>query len=341
MTAHDVFEAPRGTETASRVHTRRPPGTESLHGPRPSPGGVFPRSGHGRRNGDRPARAPLELRAARALAVATLAGLGALMLVAHSYYEAPIAERVRNPWHAWLKPSGPVGQGLGIGALALFLFLWLYPLRKKLGRTLERLGPVPRWLDVHIVAGLLVPIVAAVHAGWRFHGLIGLGYLSMAVVCASGIVGRYLYVHIPRGRNGVEMTMEEVGAERRSLVDAIARESGIPAVEIERRLLVGGGSSSSGNPLAVVVRMVRDDLARRRAASSFGRGLGLHPAVARAAVRLARREMALAQQARMLDGIQTLFRYWHAAHRPFALTALVAVGFHVAVAIAMGQTWFH
>jgi hypothetical protein len=262
------------------------------------------------------------------------------MLLAHSYYEAPIGERVRSPWHPWLKPSGPIGQGLGVLALSLFLFLWLYPLRKKLGRKVERLGAVPRWLDVHIVAGLLVPVVAAVHAGWRFHGLIGLGYASMVVVCASGVVGRYLYIHIPRGRNGVELSREELGAERQGIVDAIARTTGIPAAEVGRRLLVQDTASASANPLAMIAQMVRDDLARRRAARAFRRGLGVDPAVANAAVRLARREMALAQQARMLDGIQRLFRYWHAAHRPFAVTALFAVCLHVIVAIAMGQTWF-
>jgi hypothetical protein len=51
--------------------------------------------------------------------------------------------------------------------------------------------------------------------------------------------------------------------------------------------------------------------------------------------------MALAQQAAMLDGAQRIFRWWHVAHRPFAVTALVAVLLHVAVAVAMGQTWFY
>lgn len=57
-------------------------------------------------------------------------------------------------------------------------------------------------------------------------------------------------------------------------------------------------------------------------------------------LRLARSEMALTQQARMLAATQRVFRFWHVAHRPFAITALVAVGIHVGVAVAMGMTWF-
>ena len=49
--------------------------------------------------------------------------------------------------------------------------------------------------------------------------------------------------------------------------------------------------------------------------------------------------MGLGQQIRMLDATQRLFRYWHIAHRPFAITALVAVLLHVVSAIVLGVTW--
>ena len=78
----------------------------------------------------------------------------------------------------------------------------------------DELGSLQRWLDVHIVAGLSVPLVGALHAGWRFHGLIGLGYLAMLAVSLSGIVGRYLYIHIPRGRSGLEMSLDEIERQR-------------------------------------------------------------------------------------------------------------------------------
>ena len=48
----------------------------------------------------------------------------------------------------------------------------------------------------------------------------------------------------------------------------------------------------------------------------------------------------LTQQVRMLGVTHRLFRYWHVAHRPFAITALIAVVIHVAVVVALGATWF-
>jgi hypothetical protein len=41
----------------------------------------------------------------------------------------------------------------------------------------------------------------------------------------------------------------------------------------------------------------------------------------------------------LLDVTRRLFRLWHVAHLPVALTALGAVLVHVAVVIAMGVTW--
>jgi hypothetical protein len=63
--------------------------------------------------------------------------------------------------------------------------------------------------------------------------------------------------------------------------------------------------------------------------------------VVRLVRQLARREMALSQQMRLLDATHRLFRFWHVAHRPVALAALVAVAVHVGVAVAMGVTWFY
>jgi hypothetical protein len=67
----------------------------------------------------------------------------------------------------------------------------------------------------------------------------------------------------------------------------------------------------------------------------------ISPAALKRVVRLAIREIALEQHVRMLDATHRVFRYWHVAHRPFAITALIAVGIHVVVVVAVGATWFY
>jgi hypothetical protein len=276
-------------------------------------------------------------------AIIVINGIGA------PYYLAPLAGRVRDPLHLWLKPSGYIGQSLGLLAAALFFFLWLYPLRKRLGTKLSFTGRLPIWLDWHVAAGLLVPWLAATHAGWRFTGLIGLGYAAMFVVYLSGLVGRYLYARIPRRRDGLELTRDEIAAERDRILFEFTAASGLRP-DMVRSLLAREVESCEGIGLAATAwRMVSDDLARRRAARSIARqvserGKGsrqLGKATLRKVLRLARREMSLAQHLRMLDATQRAFRYWHAAHKPVAITALLAVMAHIAVAVLFGATWFY
>ncbi len=259
------------------------------------------------------------------------------------YYLMDRGERMRSPLHALLRPSGPVGLAFGVVAFAFFLFLWLYPLRKNL-RWLAWTGQVGSWLRVHIVFGLSVPVLAAVHAGWRFDGLIGLGYLAMVLVSLSGIVGRYLYVHIPRSRDGLELTKNDCENERRALITRIAAATGLEPQVVERSLIVGQRSYAGLDPARTIWRMMQDDWARARAVDALKRQWssprpGARPPSATAlaeAVNLAKRELALTQQVRMLDATRTVFGYWHVAHRPFAVTALLAVLIHVAVALMVG-----
>jgi hypothetical protein len=272
--------------------------------------------------------------------------LGAICLGGWPYYALPIAERVRSPLHAWLKPSGYIGQSAGLLALTIFIFLWLYPVRKKF-RWLAFTGAIARWLDVHVLAALGLPLLVAIHAAWRFTGLIGLGFWSMMVVWVSGLAGRYIYARIPRSKLGVELTIEEIVARRQDLLAEIARASGLEPALVETTLAAGQAPVAHRGLWGTLWRMVADDLARRRAARTLRRlweTRGLHRRkndrqMLKAMLRLARREMALAQQARMLDATQDVFRYWHVLHRPVAIAALIAVLIHVAVVVALGATW--
>jgi len=256
-----------------------------------------------------------------------------------------MAGRVRHPLHAWLRPSGYVGQTAGIIALLIFAFLWLYPLRRR-ARWLEFTGSIARWLDVHVSAALLLPLLVTIHAGWRFGGIIGLGFWAMMVVWLSGVVGRYLYARIPRGRSGLELSRGEIASERGALLESIAVDLGLPLALVQQTLSVAPPAGRLG-VIATFRRLVADDLARRRAvrrlralAERTGRQGRAQARRIDRAVRLARREMALTQQVRMLAATHDVFRYWHVVHRPVALAALVAVLVHVGVVIVMGATWF-
>jgi hypothetical protein len=270
--------------------------------------------------------------------------LGGITLLGSPYYFAPAADRVRSPLHPWLRPSGYVGQAAGILSLVIFVSLWLYPLRRRL-RWLSFTGTMAQWLNAHVALALLLPLLAAVHASWHFRGVIGLGYDAMLAVWLSGMVGRYLYVRIPRSKTGLELGAEELAKTRHALLGEIAKRSRMPVEEIQT-ILGDDPWPCEGLGLGATLRqLVSDDFARWRATRVLARtvaaraGGRLDRGTLRRVRKLARREMSLTQQARMLAGTQRLFRFWHVVHRPFAIAALVAVLVHVTVAVAMGATW--
>lgn len=292
-------------------------------------------------------RARPEDRARWAVLVLLTLPLAAINVWGASYYLASQGARVRHPLHALLRPSGGVGQTAGLVAFAIFVFLWLYPLRKKFKR-LAFTGSVGKWLDVHVASALLLPLLLATHAAWRSDGVIGLGLVAMLVVIASGVIGRYLYTRIPRTRSGVELSRDEVAAARHDLMARLAATTGMTEATLQGLLSTDAADEQRGI-VAAVRRMLLNDVTRRRRRRDLRRrwaamtGDGSHSLAGRAldeAVALADREMALDQQVRMLSATHRVFRFWHVAHRPFAVTALVAVIIHIAVVVSLGATWF-
>lgn len=319
-----------------------PPTAPPAPPPRPAPPRITPSASGNRRLPPRRAQAPWW---PVVVAATVLTGIS---LVGLPYYAAVDAARVRHAWHPWLRPSGYIGQTAGIVAFFIFVFLWLYPLRKRL-RSLAWTGAVGRWLDVHVATAVTMPLLLAIHAGWRADGLIGLGFDAILVVCASGVAGRYLYTRIPRARSGVELTREEVTRQREELIANIAATTGLPVVDVERSLRITGDPSARRSAWAAVASLIRADVQRwtiarelpRRWAALAPRGTPVSRHAVREAVRLARREIALTQQSQVLEATHRVFRFWHVAHRPFAITALIAVVVHVVVVVAVGSTWFH
>jgi hypothetical protein len=272
-----------------------------------------------------------------------LGGLAVITLAGWEYYKLPAALRVRHDYHPWLKPSGYIGQSAGVLAFLMFLFMYLYPLRKRL-RSWARLGSLPRWLNVHIACGLVVPLVGAIHAGWRFQGVIGIGYAAMLLVSLSGIVGKYIYVHIPRSRAGVELSMAELEQRGAQLIDEIARKAGLDPAEVEQATASVSDRRGTRGLLATLGNLLAGDLMRFVSVHRLRRrwaGQGsLDKQALREVLGLARRQIRLTQQRRMLEATQRVFRFWHVIHQPFSITAFAAVMIHVAAVVGMGVTWF-
>jgi hypothetical protein len=126
-----------------------------------------------------------------------------------------------------ITPEQGTGYWLGIIGGSLMLSLLLYPLRKKV-RFLHRLGSTRRWFRMHMILGLLGPLLVLYHCNFQlgsFNSRVAL--YCMLLVAVSGIVGRHFYAAIHRGLYGRKLTLGDLQKE---LASSAERSHGLAAL---------------------------------------------------------------------------------------------------------------
>lgn len=112
-----------------------------------------------------------------------------------------------------LTPKSGPGYALGVGGAVTMLLLGSYSAAKRL-RFLRRWSPLSHWFRVHMILGVLGPVQILFHCNFRFGALNSdVALVSMLVVAASGVVGRYIYTRISHGLYGARATFEELHAQ--------------------------------------------------------------------------------------------------------------------------------
>ena len=84
-----------------------------------------------------------------------------------------------------------------------------------------RLGILKYWLEFHIFLCTLGPIMVLFHTAFKFGGLVAVSFWSMVAVFLSGIVGRFIYIQIPRSIEGRELSLSEVRDMKTDIGDII------------------------------------------------------------------------------------------------------------------------
>lgn len=296
---------------------------------------MLPGAGRGETAASRRAPGVLSLASAAAAVVVlfVLFGLGG-----SSYYATPLRVRAYAPAHRDLRPAGPVGRSLGVaGATLMFGGTLAYVARKRL-RVLANAGSTKAWLEAHIFCGLVGPALVTLHTSFRFNGIVSVAYWSMLGVVASGFVGRYLYVRIPRTIRGVEMdrrAIEERAAElRRELADLTVPVRLLARIEqLEGELLPREGERHGAASLlfgGLAVRRKTREIERQI------RSAGLNPERLREALHAEAERIQLLRRTATLDLTRRLFALWHVFHRPFVWVLVAVFVLHVGVAVYFG-----
>jgi len=257
------------------------------------------------------------------------------------YYKTVIGERVYHPDHLILKPSGSLGHGLGIfGSLFIIAGISSYMARKRY-RFLSRIGLLKHWLEFHIFLCTLGPVMVLYHTSYKFGGLVSVSFWSMVAVFLSGIVGRFIYLQIPRSIEGRELNLSEVRAMKSDLTEIIKTSHNLG--EENYRIIVDSVRNKTRiyhkSPIVRLIRNNSDDRRSIKEVKSALKNSNLPKTDYKKIVSLVQSDITINRRIERLDLMQNLFKYWHVAHLPFAMVMLIIMVIHVGVTILFGYRW--
>ncbi len=259
----------------------------------------------------------------------------------YSYYTTSLEERFYHPDHANFKPSGVYGHGLGIiGTLLILIGVFSYIARKRY-KSLARLGRLKYWLEFHIFLCSVGPIMVLFHTAFKFGGIVSISFWSMVAVVASGVIGRFIYIQIPRTIEGRELSLSEVQGLKGNLEDILKGhyrldEASYNAVLESTRIKP---RTPGENLLSGMMSRHFEDKKTIRTVKKILRGNQLPNATVLQVTQLIKREISLNNRIERLLTMQKLFKYWHVAHLPFAIIMLIIMVVHVTVTLAFGYRW--
>lgn len=260
-----------------------------------------------------------------------LIAVGALLLHhGWSFYRLPLEDRVEHPDFRKLRPSGLYGNGYGWIAALLVVLNLAYLVRRRIASS--RLGSMRVWLDAHVFTGLFAAMLATFHSAFQLRTpMTMISAVSLGIVVATGLVGRFLYALAP-------------AAHRFRLAAALeSTETAFPGQRDAVEAAIVGLPGPSVPPNASLVRSLLAVPAWRRVATARRGAIAL--------LLPARREMSstqrgvareLARSASDEAGSATLtalLRSWRGLHRFFALLMLASVLLHAGVAWHYGYRW--
>lgn len=247
-------------------------------------------------------------------------------------------------------PLRGVGYWLGIVGASLMAVLLLYPLRKKL-RFMGYFGATRHWFRMHMVFGVLGPVLILFHSNFALGSLnSNVALICMLLVAGSGLVGRYIHAKIYADLDGKRTTLREladkagVTAEQRAHVAVLVPEllerinvfdkavleppHGIVAALLLPAKLAFA-TRWEGIRLGRMIRRRFRELARKSPIVAKQQKR-LKAAVSRFAFEHLRRVRKVAE----LNSYERMFGLWHLFHLPFFYMMVVTALVHV-VAVHM------
>ena len=244
-----------------------------------------------------------------------------------------------------LTPESGTGYWLGITGASAMLLLLVYPMRKRMP-SLRFLGSVPFWFRLHMLLGILGPLLIVFHSNFQLGALnSNVAFVSMLIVAASGVIGRYIYGKIHLGLSGRKAAVRQILDDAEQLQGTLGRDLPGGAEIMEQMTLFANAAmaprrSAASSLIAMLGLGLRSHLLRHRLVGSVRsalvaeartQGWSRHERRAREADfrTLLRVYLAAVNKAAKFGLFERLFALWHVLHLPLFFLLIAAALVHV------------
>lgn len=252
-----------------------------------------------------------------------------------------------NRDEGFITPERGLGYWLGVTGGSMMLLLLTYSLRKR-NRFLHKIFKLPRWFQFHMTFGIIGPVCILFHSNFHIGSLNStVALVSMLIVVASGMIGRFLYTNIHYGQNDEKIKLTKLirnlnqaklellglcaSSEQKQFVERLFGEIIRIAKQLalSNRIFITGKDRRRIEKITAALQKFMGNLT----VTSEGRGI-TNPGLSRAHQLIQRDIVTLLSVLRRLPRLrffERLFSLWHVLHIPFFVLMLVTAITHVVV----------
>jgi hypothetical protein len=244
-----------------------------------------------------------------------------------------------------ISAASGVGYWLGITGGSMMLLLLVYPLRKRI-LALRFLGAIPQWFRLHMMLGILGPLLVLFHANFQFGSFNSqVALVCMLLVAGSGVVGRHIYAHIHKGLYGEKTSLRNLQLD---LTQSLGQSQGLATLmpeftanleKVSTEVLGDAitGSLGTSSSLLWTVRRYRvwwtlRKTAMRELSASAASSATIardYPRLKNSTTTYIRRFVRLTGRVAQFTLYERLFAYWHVLHLPLFLMMVISALVHV------------
>ena len=263
------------------------------------------------------------------------AGLVYMAWKGHPYYLLSAAERPLSDLHTALRPSGTIGLFYGIAGLTLIVLNLSYLIRSHMVRW-EWMGTLRSWMSMHVFTGIIGAMLVMLHSAFLFRNpMAALAAVSLFIVVASGIAGRYIYTQVPRSPQGRELELGELEKAIKELQQVLGEKG----VDVAGETSPDSASSSRRGVVSALAALVSSRREEEREFENLRQAVLASPQMAASAagiLPLARRFVREKRWLSRYHELRELMRAWRFFHRWFSILMIIFAVLHVLVATNLG-----